>query len=218
MKITFIKNKNELVVVVLLGLSAFFGLVILIKTGGFLVTSFREGMLIKKAIAQSSLDPNDAEKYFANSKALAEELKKKNIFELPKPNPGGNISGILGDEILINGRWCKVGDKVEDAEILAIEPTQVKIRWNGQETYFSPMGVVKVAEPQKPVETKRVVQAQGASPTEGDPLGWMGVKLSEKARAKLLEKWNSLSDEEKKQFKEKWNKMSDEQKQQAVEA
>ena len=51
-----------------------------------------------------------------------------------------------------------------------------------------------------------------------DPLAWLGVKLSAKLRAKLLEKWNSLTDEQKEQFKEHWNNMSDEEKQQALEA
>ena len=62
---------------------------------------------------------------------------------------------------------------------------------------------------------KRIVTAAAE---EEDPLAWMGVTLSEKVRAKLLEKWNQLSDEQKEQMKQQWNNMSDEQKQQAVDA
>ena len=48
--------------------------------------------------------------------------------------------GILGHEALINGKWYKVGDSVGEAKIVAIEPTKVRIAWNGQEKEFSPIG------------------------------------------------------------------------------
>ncbi len=58
----------------------------------------------------------------------------------------------------------------------------------------------------------------GAPPTEDDPLAWMGVKLSPKMRAMLMEKWSKASPEEREKGKEEWNKLSDEQKQQAVQS
>ncbi len=58
----------------------------------------------------------------------------------------------------------------------------------------------------------------GAPPTEDDPLAWMGVKLSPKMRALLMEKWSKASPEEREKGKEEWNKMSDEQKQQATQS
>ena len=138
MKSGFIKDKNKLVSTVLLGISAVLAVCILIKITAFLVTSVRTGMLVKKAVAQSKLGPGEVEKYFAKPKELAKQIKKKSFFALP-PKPEPMVSGILGDEALMNGRWYKVGDKAGDVEILAIEPTQVKIKWQGSEKFLAPI-------------------------------------------------------------------------------
>ena len=134
---------------------------------------------------------------------------------------------------LINGKWYKVGDKVGDAEIMAIEPTQVKIKWDGKEKFFAPLAAASAKEPKKEVKKptvkkvknkeveatqKVVVEKAPAAPQEEDPLAWMGVTLSAKVRAKILETWNTLTEEQKEQFKEQWNSMTDEQKQQTVDA
>lgn len=230
MKAGFIKNKNEFTSAVLLGLSAVLAVCILIKVAGFFVTLARAGALVKKAVVQSKFDPNDLDKFLAKSRALADELKKKNLFVPPEPkqHPVKQVSGILGNEALIKGKWYKVGDKIGDAEIVAIEPAQVKIKWDGKEKYFAPIRAASAPEPKKkPAEgnmknkktaAKKPTQEKAvAVPEPEDPLAWMGIKLSASLRAKLLEKWNSLTDEQKEQFKEQWNNMSDEQKQQAME-
>jgi hypothetical protein len=49
------------------------------------------------------------------------------------------VLGIMGQEALINDKWYKVGDSVADARITAIEPTKVRIVWNGQEKEFAPI-------------------------------------------------------------------------------
>ena len=235
MKLAFIKNETEFKAKLLLYLSVVLGVIILIKLGGLLVTSVRASVLMNKAVAQSKLDPNETKKYFSKSNELAGELKKNNLFapEKPKEHPGKRLSGILGQEALINGKWYKIGDKIEDAEILAIEPTQVKFRWKGEDKYFAPIGEVSKIEPnekkQKPpdgngqdknIANKKVEdpKAETLVPQEDDPLAWLGVKLSDRVRAKMLEKWNSLSDEEKEKIKEQWNSLPDEQKQQAADA
>ena len=233
MKAEFIKNKKEFISAVLLGLSAVLAVCILIKVAGFFVTSVRAGTLVKKAVVQSKFDPNDSEKFLAKSRALADELKKKNLFVPPEPkkHPVKQVSGILGNEALIKGKWYKVGDKIGDAEIVAIEPVRVKIKWDGKEKYFAPIGSASAPEPKKkprkPVKAKvknkkmavkKPAQDKAVAVSEPeDPLAWMGITLSASLRAKLLEMWNSLTDEQKEKFKEQWNNMSDEQKQQAVE-
>jgi len=234
MKLKFVQNKNEFISVMLLVLSAVFAVCILFKVAGFFTAKAGAETLIKKAVGRSKTDPNEVEKYLSKSRALADELKKKNLFSPPQPkqHPVKQVAGILGDEVLINGKWYKAGDKIGDAKIVAIEPTQVKIVWDGKEKVFAPIAATSASEPekkpkkrpankakkrsrrrQKPVEEKVVAPVE-----EHDPLAWMGVKLSAKVRAKLLEKWNTLSDEEKEKFKEHWNSMSDEQKQQAIDA
>ena len=229
--------KDKFVVIVLLGVSAFLGIMILVKVRGFFVSSAWAENVVKRAVAQTKPDANDVEKYLAKSKTIADELKKKNLFAPPqqKKHPVSQVSGILGDEVLIKGKWYKVGDKVGGAKIVAIEPTQVKIEWEGNEKVFAPINAVSAAAPKKVVE-KAVVKEKvepkkvaapvekpvevkvTAAPVKADPLAWMGVELSPKVRKMLLKHWNKASDEEKQKMKEEWNKVPEEQKQQMIDA
>jgi hypothetical protein len=214
-------------VAVLLGASAFG------KVAGFYIQRGRiQGM---HALAQSERDPNRLKQCLGEAKKTADTLKQSNLFVKtpPKEHPVKQVEGILGSEAFIAGKWYKVGDKIADAKIVAIHATEVKIEWNGKETSFSPIGAVSAgppappppvaAEPKKeagpapakPPEAK-VVKAEAPVPAEEDPLAWMGVKLSPKLRAMLLEKWNSASDADKEKAKQDWNQMPDDQKQQAI--
>jgi len=140
MKLDYLKDRKDFVTMALLGISALLGIVILIKATVFFVGSARAESLVEKAAAQSRPDPNDMEKYFVESRTIADELKNKNLFA---PSPAKQalkqVSGILGDEVLINGKWYKVGDKVGDSKIVAIEAAQVRIEWEGKEIILSPM-------------------------------------------------------------------------------
>ncbi|MHC4654303.1 MAG: hypothetical protein ACYS91_04700 [Planctomycetota bacterium] len=145
MKIDYLKNNHsknnkDIVSVGLLGISAFMGVLILIKVTGFFAAPARAENSVKRAVALSKPDPNDMEKYFAKSKEIADVLKKNNLFAPPPPkrHPVSQILGILGSEALINGKWYKAGDKVGDAKVVAIEPTLVRIEWEGNEKIFLP--------------------------------------------------------------------------------
>jgi len=136
-----LKAKKELISVMLLGVSAIVGILILVKILGFFTSSARAERLLGESLVLSRADANDTQKHFEKSKEVADELKTKNLFT-PRPkksNPVGQVTGILGDEAMVNGKWCKVGDKVGDAEIIAIEPTCVKIKWDGRERVFTPL-------------------------------------------------------------------------------
>jgi hypothetical protein len=214
-------------VAVLLGASAFG------KVAGFYVQRGRvQGAL---ALARSERDPNSLKRSLGEAKKAAETLKQKNLFVKtpPKEHPIKQVEGILGSEAFISGKWYKVGEKVGDAKIVAINATNVKVEWNGKETSFSPIAAVSAAPPGRPPTAAGPMKAGGpqppkpptampakigAPPTEDDPLAWMGVKLSPKMRALLMEKWGKASPEEREKGKEEWNKMSDDQKQQAVQA
>jgi hypothetical protein len=85
MKLDYLKDRKDFVATVLLGVSAFLGVLILINVAGFFVATARAENLVKDAVAQGKLDPNDMEKYFAKSRTIADELKKKNLFAPPPP-------------------------------------------------------------------------------------------------------------------------------------
>jgi hypothetical protein len=86
-------------------------------------------------------DPCQVKAALAQDQGRAEALKKQNLFAPapPRSHPVGQVSGILGNEVLIQGKWYKVGDKIQDAEIIAIESTLVRILWDGNETEFKPI-------------------------------------------------------------------------------
>ncbi len=68
------------------------------------------------------------------------------------------MSGILGDEVLINGKWYKAGDKVGDAKIVAIEAAQVRIEWEGKEKIFAPISAASAPNPGGPRRAKAMAK------------------------------------------------------------
>jgi hypothetical protein len=146
-----IKNKKEFISVGLLGASAVMVVLMVIKVTGFLAAPVRAENSLNKAAELSKLDDEEVKKHIDASKAIADELKKKNLFAPPPPkqHPVKQVLGILGDEALINGKWYKVGESVGDAKIVAIEPTLVRIEWDGNEKTFLPIDT-KTSEPSGP--------------------------------------------------------------------
>ncbi len=151
MKLDYLKEKKELVSVILLGVSAVLAVLILVKVTGFFTAPARAEKIVKKAI-QNNTDTNDMDKYFAKYKALANELKKNNLFTPPPPkqHPINEVLGILGNEVIIRDKLYKVGDKVGDAKIVAIGPTEVTIEWDGKEKTFSPIDAKGSSQPGGP--------------------------------------------------------------------
>lgn len=201
------------------------------KVAGFYVQRVRMQRVL--TLTESGRDPNSLKQSLGQAKKAAETLKKSNLFVKtpPKQNPVKQVEGILGSEAFIAGKWYKVGDRIAEAKIVTIGATKVEIEWDGKKTSFSPIGAAGSGPPTPPVAAAskkeagpppakppeaKVVKAEAPAPVEDDPLAWLGVKLSPKMRALLLEKWNSASPEEREKGKEEWNKMSDEQKQQAI--
>jgi hypothetical protein len=198
------------------------------------------GFYVQRGLMQSVLtvekrqrDPNGLKDSLGAAKKTADTLKQNNLFVKtpPKTNPVRQVDGILGDEAFISGKWYKVGDKIADAKIVAIGATKVEIEWDGKKTSFAPMAAASAgpptppptAGPPKPEAARsapkppEVKAAKAEAPAvEDDPLAWMGIKLSAKARAKLLEEWNKASPEDKEKGKQMWNSLPDDQKQQYV--
>jgi len=140
MKIEIHRDKAKPLMKILFAVAVLLGALILLKIGGFFASTSQARVLGAQAdAAQAGSD--DLKKLLAQTKATAEELKKKNLFvqATPKQFPVSDVLGIMGQEALINGKWYKVGDSVAEAKITAIEPTKVRIVWNGQEREFSPM-------------------------------------------------------------------------------
>ncbi len=232
MKIDYLKEKKELVSVVLLGVSAVLAVSILVKVTGFFTASAKAEKIVKTAVAQNTEDANDIDKYFAKYKMLADALKKNNLFAPPPPkqHPVTEVLGIFGDEVIIRDKLYKVGDKIGDAKIVAIEATQVTIEWDGKKKTFSPMDAGGSSQPGRPGGPRATakgggppgagggsaqmvtVQSQGrpGGPI-GGPGGGMGgfrgrpQNMSEserdKFRAQMREKYQNMSEAEREKFR-----------------
>ncbi len=147
----------------------------------------------------------------AQVQSALEGLKKNNLFAPPaaKQCPVREVIGILGNQALINGQWYKVGDTVADAKILAIEPTKVKVVWNGQEKEFMPISSAGAGGPEgpRPGPKGRPPTPPGAPMvvTGGPPSGGAPAGLSPEERDRLKdlrERWKDMSPEERQKYRD----------------
>jgi len=183
-------------------------------------------------------DPKHLEDSLKQAKETIDSLKKNNLFvrQPPKEHPVKQVDGILGNEVLIGGKWYKVGEQVGDAKIVSITSTEVKIAWDGREQKFAPLAAISAEAPppppsqapgkpqsEKPPEVAKAAPPPPAevkvvaAPADNDPLAWMGVNLPPHVKAKLAEMWNKMPEEEKEKAKDQWNSMPQADKDKAVE-
>jgi hypothetical protein len=229
MNLDYLRNKKEELSVVLLGVSVFLGILILIKVASFFVATARAENIAKEAVSQSKPNAKDTEKHFAAAVAIAGELKKNNLFAPPPPkqHPVKDVFGIMGDEALIGDRWYKAGDRIGDARIVAIEPTQVRIEWEGSEKVFMPISASVPSEAGVPgrggPETGEAASGGpgsraplvvsgmpgGGPPGFGEGGGGFG-ELSPEERARMREgfqsmraRFENMSEEERQAFRER---------------
>jgi hypothetical protein len=170
--------------------------------------------IVKQAVTQSNSEPNVEKILIAKSNPLVDELKNNNLFSLPPPreNPAKAVLGIFGDEAYINGKWYKVGAKVGDVKIVAIDATSVTTEWDGKKEVFHPIDAGGSSAPSSPrsgperpaprpgaTEVKRadmiVIQAEAPpsrSPKEGRPGMRSERQLSDLETAKMKEKMEKV--------------------------
>jgi hypothetical protein len=136
-----IQNKRELVPVTLLAIVALSGVLTATKVMGFYINLAEAENIVKQAVAQSKSDPNVVKTIIAKDNPLVDKLKKNNLFAPPPPheNPVKAVPGILDNEAYINGKWYKVGARIGDAKIVAIDADSVTTEWEGKKKVFYPV-------------------------------------------------------------------------------
>jgi len=141
MKTEPLRHNRSPLAMVLLAMAALLGAAALYAVAECLMATAQAELAVARAAGASASDPNALNAQTTRAQSAADALKKKNLFtpKPPKQNPIKEVMGILGSEALINGQWHKAGDSVGDAKILAVEPTKVRVSWNGQEKEFTPM-------------------------------------------------------------------------------
>jgi hypothetical protein len=222
MKLDYPKDRDRFVSIILLGVSGFLVVLVSLKVTGFVTTSARAENLVKNAMEQGISDANEMEKHLADSKAIADGLKKNNLFVPPPPkqHPVKDVMGILGNEAIINGKFYKVGDKIGDAKIVAIEATQVRIEWDGKEKVFAPIGAVASSAPgpRRPGRPDMAARAGGGR-REGAamvvvgrggrrPSGGRFGSLSAEERERMRERFMNMSEQEREEFRQRMRERS----------
>jgi len=208
MKIDYLKDKKELVSVVLLCVSAILAISILVKIFSFFTAPARAAKIVTNAIEQNTEDANDIDKYFTKYKMLADALKKNNLFAPPAPkqHPVTEVLGIFGDEVIIRDKLYKVGSKIGDATIVSIEATQVTIEWDGKKKTFSPMDAKGSSQPGRPGGSRPT--ARGGSPrpgggsapmvtvqSQGGPMGGPGGRMGG-----MMERFQNMTEADRDRF------------------
>lgn len=136
-----VRKKRVLLPGVLLAIAALLGVLTVAKLTGFFIASARAQRIVRQAAEWGKPDTKAVESQTARSKLIAEDLKKKNIFwpSPPKEHPVKAVLGIFGDEAYIDGKWYKVGARIGDAKILAVDAASVTTEWDGKKTVFQPI-------------------------------------------------------------------------------
>ena len=143
-----IKKREKSISTILLCAAGLMALVSAKKVIAMATASASAESLLQKAVTEYKAQAPAEDKYLEETRTAAADLKKKNLFVPPPPkkHPVQAVNGIFGSEILVGDKFYKVGDKIADAEILEIQPTQVKIAWDGNDKWFHPFD----AGPQPP--------------------------------------------------------------------
>jgi len=194
---------------VLLAIAGLLGAFLFLQLATFVVTAGEADSLVAGVTGTGVGKPTATPP--AQAQSVVEGLKKNNLFAPPaaKQCPVNEVIGILGSQALINGQWYKAGDMVADAKILAIEPTKVKVVWNGQEKEFMPIGSTGGAGPEGPGPGRKgrpptppgaPVVVTGTPPGPAGP-GGQGAP-SDEERERMRERWRNMSPEEREKYRE----------------
>jgi hypothetical protein len=199
---------------VLLAVSGLLGALSLYQVAASVEASRAAEVGLSQVLAAGHATEADVQSQVALAKLAAGKLERKNLFNpaAPPRNPVTEVAGILGDEALINGRWYKAGDHVEDALVVAVEPTKVRIKWREQESEFLPIcssgvggppsrgpGSAPSRSPGGPsgppsAARMKVMEARGAAVRRGGP--------SQEEMAQYMERMRNASPEERQKIRD----------------
>jgi len=195
----------------LLAFSLLLTALILLRAAMFIGTIVETRVLARQTTIQDQPTSQQIQKQTAGCRAVAEGLKKKNLFTPPAPreHPVKDVSGILGDEAFINNKWYKCRDKIGEATIVHIGPTEVRIEWEGNERTFIPIrssspastgGPKPAVIPEKkenPRQAQMVVTGQSAVPPWWARIPFQDLSTQEQEKLqRLRERWFDMSEQE----------------------
>ena len=151
MKLEYLKEKKELLSVALLGLSGLMAVLILLKVTSFVTAPARAQEVVQTALENTNTESLNVEQHFTKDRNIADTLTRNNLFSEPASaeHPVKEVRSILGDQVFINNNWYSEGQTIPgNVKVVAIEPTQVVIEWEGKPTTFRPIDA-SIPEPER---------------------------------------------------------------------
>lgn len=204
------ERRIEPLAMMLFAVAALLGAFMLLEIARFVTSLANAENTVAQVMRPTTAKANPGQPEAAQARLVVDGLKKNNLFAPPaaKQNPVSEVIGILGNEALINGQWYKAGAAIGDAKILAIEPTKVKIVWNGQEKEFTPIGATGSGGPAGPGGpdrgrgSRQPPQKSGAQMVVTGGRGPAGsASLSDEERETMRERWKNMSPEERERLR-----------------
>ena len=136
------------------------------------------------------------------------------------------ITGILGDSVLTNTKWYKVGDKIGKATVLSIEADHILVKWQGREVEVSPIQSslderrkqVSLAEnnsTNKKNSKTAVLSDSTVAQAQEDDFTWLG-QIPNDLRSHIIQLYNVMNDEMKQEFRQHWEEASQSERQEAL--
>jgi len=139
MGFVFTKQDERVVLALLRVLTVFFAVCICTKVWTSVATVGAARAVAAAALRAGMSTPGTTQEVSPDGGAV-EQLPERElpVPATPRQAPMLEVTGLLGDEALVNGHWCRVGDRMGEARILAVEATQVRVLWEGQTLTYSP--------------------------------------------------------------------------------
>jgi uncharacterized membrane protein YgcG len=134
-----IRKYEHLMSKTLMGIMIVLGGLLLMKATTVIVYAKTSKTKVVSAFETAKKNSNAMELYRKRSADEVNKVMEKNPFapEAQKPQPP-LLAGVMGDEVLVNGQWYKVGQEVSGAKILKIDPTFVMIDFGGKQQVLTP--------------------------------------------------------------------------------
>ena len=195
----------------LLAFSLLLAALIVVKVTVFVGAIAETRALARHAIFQGHPALQQTPEKTADLRRVVEGLKKNNLFVRPGPHehPVKEVTGILGDEVLIDNKWYKCHDKIGAATVVRIGPTEVCIEWEGSERTFTPIKscspasdagsrpVTTSEKKQSPRYAQMVITGQVAVPPWWSKIPFQDLPTQEQEKLqRLKERWFDMSEQE----------------------
>jgi hypothetical protein len=195
----------------LFALSLLLAALIFLRIVMFVGTTTEMRLLTRRITAPIQPTASPIQEKVVDSRALVAGLKKKNLFTPPpsREHPVKDVAGILGNEVFIGGRWYRCHDKIGEATIVYIGPTEVRIEWDGNEKTFAPIqggrpASAKGPEPaalpekkEKPRSAPVVIIGQPPVPPWWSKIPFQDLSTQEQEKLqKLRDRWFDMSEQE----------------------